>query len=220
MFEAVLFDLDGTFADTAPDLGGALNILLAEDGLPALPLEMLRPHTSSGTRGMLRIGYGVTPDAARFPELSARFLTHYANALCVGSRLFPGIETLICALEAAGTPWGIVTNKPRRFTEPLVNALPLGSRAACVVSGDTTPNPKPAPDSLLFACHALNVSPARTLYVGDDLRDITAGKAAGMPTAAANWGYLGVDHPIETWGADWIVDTPEALLHVRLQDSC
>lgn len=215
MFEAVLFDLDGTFADTAPDLGGALNALLAEDGRPPLPLATLRPHTSAGTRGMLRIGYGLTPEADTYADLAARFLAHYSKGLCVNSKLFPGIEALIDALESRGTPWGIVTNKPRRFTEPLLNALPLGPRAACIVSGDTTARPKPAPDSLLFACDTLNVAPARTLYVGDDLRDITAGKAAGMPTAAAGWGYLGVDHPIDTWGADWIVDSPEALLHIR-----
>ncbi len=220
MFDAVLFDLDGTFADTAPDLGGALNALLHEDGKPPLPLEALRPHTSSGTRGMLRVGYGITPDATPYPELAKRFLTHYGNALCVESRLFPGIETLVCALEAAGKPWGIVTNKPRRFTEPLVQALPLGSRAACIVSGDTTPNPKPAPDSLIFACRQLAIDPARTLYVGDDLRDIEAGRSAGMMTAAAAWGYLGIDHPIESWGADWIVATPEALLHIGLSESC
>ncbi|MBT0961931.1 phosphoglycolate phosphatase [Denitromonas iodatirespirans] len=220
MFEAVLFDLDGTFADTAPDLGAALNTLLQEDGRTPVPLEVLRPHTSAGTRGMLRVGYGLTPDAAPYAALAQRFLAHYSTTLCRQTRLFPGIHTLVCALEARGKRWGIVTNKPKRFTEPLLNALPLGPRAACVVSGDSTPRPKPAPDSLLFACEQLNIAPASTLYVGDDLRDIEAGRAAGMPTAAAAWGYLGLDHPIDSWGADWIVDSPEALLDLCNLESC
>lgn len=220
MFEAILFDLDGTFADTAPDLGAALNTLLQEDGRTPVPLEVVRPHTSAGTRGMLRVGYNLTPDAAPYPALAQRFLAHYSTMLCRQTRLFPGIDTLVCALEARGKRWGIVTNKPKRFTEPLLNALPLGPRAACVVSGDSTPRPKPAPDSLLLACEQLGIAPAQALYVGDDLRDIQAGKAAGMPTAAAAWGYLGLDDPIASWGADWIIDTPVALLDLCQLESC
>jgi len=208
---AVLFDLDGTLADTAPDLALAANLLRAEHDLPELPLATLRPHTSSGARGLLRVAFGLSPTDADYPSYVERFLVHYADNLCVNTRLFDGMAPLLEALEAAAIPWGIVTNKQARYTLPLVAALELDQRACCIVSGDTTARAKPAPDPLLFACRTAGLEPAQTVYVGDDLRDIVAGRAAGMPTVATAWGYLGEEIPIEEWGADHIIDHPREL---------
>jgi len=210
-FKAVLFDLDGTLADTAPDLGAALNQLRAEEGLPPLAHDTLRPHTSAGTRGMLRAGFGVFPGDPAYQTLADRFLTHYMSGLCVDTAVFPELDPVLVALESRNILWGVVTNKPRRFTEPLMEALELTHRCACIVSGDSTPKPKPSPDSLVLAANMLNLAAQDIAYVGDDLRDIQAGQAASMRTIAARWGYLGVDTPIENWQADWIADTPGAL---------
>ncbi len=212
MLDAVFFDLDGTLADTAPDLGGALNRLLAEEGRPALPAATLRPHVSAGTRGLLRIGFGATPADAAYPALARRFLDHYAQALCVGTTLFPGIAAVLDALDANGILWGVVTNKPHRFSLPLMTQLGLEARAAAIVSGDTTANSKPHPEPLLFACTAARVLPSRSLYVGDDRRDIEAGRAAGMRTAIAAYGYLGEEPAIEDWQADATISRPDEIL--------
>ena len=212
MPEAILFDLDGTLADTAPDLGGALNRLRAEFGLAPLPLERLRPVTSEGSRGMLRLGFGLTPHHPDYDEYRQRFLDIYDAALCVHTQLFEGIAPLLDALEARDLPWGVVTNKPERFTLPLIAALGLSERAACVVSGDSAPAPKPAPDPLFLACRMIDRVPDRCLYVGDDARDIEAGRAAGMTTVAVRYGYLGEHLPPEEWGADHLIDHPLDLL--------
>lgn len=209
---AVFFDLDGTLADTAPDLGGALNELLAELGRPALPHHMLRPYVSAGTRGMLGIGLGLTPDHADYPDLAKRFLELYSTRLCVGTRLFDGMAALLDELEHRDIAWGVVTNKSTRFTEPLLDHLGLTRRCAAVVSGDTTPRPKPAPDPLLLACEKAGVSPRETLYAGDDLRDIQAAHAAGTGAIAAAWGYLGDGPAIADWNADAIIAAPLDLL--------
>jgi N-acetyl-D-muramate 6-phosphate phosphatase len=211
---AVFFDLDGTLADTAPDLGGALNELLAEVGRPQLDPATLRPHVSAGTRGMLGIGFGLAPDQPAYPELAKRFLELYAARLCVGTRLFDGMAALLEELERRDIRWGVVTNKPARFTEPLMDCLRLTERMAAIVSGDSTPRPKPAPDSLVLACETAGVSPRLTLYVGDDLRDIQAAHAAGMRAVAAGWGYLGDGLPIGEWNADATIATPLELLDV------
>ncbi len=211
MFQAVLFDLDGTLADTAPDLGCAANAVLAEAGLPPKPLAELRPYTSSGVRGLLMASFGITPEHPDYPRLSTRFLEHYMNALCVHTRLFDGIPLLLDTLEQAGIAWGIVTNKRSRFTDPLVAQLGLTPRTHCVVSGDTTPEAKPSPRPILHACALLGSSPSQTLYVGDDLRDIQAGEAAGCRTAAVSYGYLGHNGPITSWSADFVADHPEIL---------
>lgn len=210
--QCILFDLDGTLADTAPDLGGALNRVLQEEGRPPLPADTTRPIISHGVRGLLRVGFGLTPDDNAYAALAERLLAHYTANICAETRLFDGMDALLATLERDGIHWGIVTNKPTRFTDPLVAALGLTQRAACIVSGDTTARPKPWPDPLLHACTLAAVSPARTLYVGDDIRDIQAGHAAGMPAIAAAWGYLGTDDPIHTWGADAIADTPHTFL--------
>jgi len=212
MPDAVFFDLDGTLADTAPDLAGTLNRLQAEHGLVPTPFETLRPQVSHGVRGMLGTGFGLAPDAPAYPALAARFLALYTESLCVDTRLFPGMAELLDSLEARGITWGIVTNKAERFARPLVDALGLGSRSVCIVGGDTAPRAKPFPDPLLHACKAAGVTPGRCIYVGDDIRDIKAGKAAGMLTLAAAYGYLGSDQPIEAWTADAIIEHPLEIL--------
>lgn len=211
MTEGVFFDLDGTLADTAPDLARAINRVLADHGRTPLPLQALRPHVSSGARGMLRAAFGISPEDPQFQPLARQFLDHYASALCVETRLFEGMHALLEDLESAEIPWGIITNKQSRFTEPLVAALALHERACCVISGDTATRPKPAPDPLLLACERTGLSPHNCLYVGDDPRDIIAGQAAGMRTIAVSYGYLGVDQPIDAWGADEIIHAPQEL---------
>lgn len=210
--KAVLFDLDGTLADTAPDLGGALNDLLGEEGLEPLAPASLRPHTSAGTRGMLRAGFSLAPGDASYERLAERFLARYADRLCVGTKVFDELHPVLNALESRHILWGVVTNKPRRYTEPLLDALHLTSRCACIVSGDSAARPKPAPDPMHLAASLIEIPESQCMYVGDDLRDIQAGAAAGMTTVAVRWGYLGVDTPIEQWGADWIINSPQQLL--------
>lgn len=209
---AVFFDLDGTLADTAPDLGGALNELLAEVGRPALDMAILRPHVSAGTRGMIGVGFGLTPDAAGYAALAKRFLELYAARICSATQLFAGMAELLDELERRGILWGVVTNKPARFTEPLMDALKLSNRCVAIVSGDSTPKPKPAPDSLLLACTTAAVPPRLTLYVGDDLRDVQAAHAAGIRAVAAAWGYLGDGPTIGDWNADAIIAQPPDLI--------
>lgn len=209
---AVLFDLDGTLADTAPDLGRALNTLLSEHGREPVAHERLRIHTSSGARGMIGVGFGLTPASPEYEVLKDRFLALYAEALCVDTRLYPQMDALLATLEARRMPWGIVTNKATRFTEPLVRALALDARAACVVSGDTTPRAKPHPDPLLHAAKLIDVDPRACLYVGDDLRDVQAARSAGMSVLAVRYGYLGDGEPPEAWGADAVIDAPLELL--------
>ncbi|MDD5248571.1 MAG: HAD-IA family hydrolase [Rhodocyclaceae bacterium] len=212
MTAAVLFDLDGTLADTARDLAGALNRLLAEEERAPIPYEMLRPHVSGGARAMLRVGFDLTPADAAYTEFQQRFLAHYESALCVDTVLFDGIAALLDELDARAVAWGIVTNKSQRFTLALAEALGLRRRAACLVSGDSSPRPKPDARPLLLACGLASALPGETLYVGDDLRDIHAGKAAGVTTVAVTYGYLGDGLPIGEWGADHIVDTPAEIL--------
>lgn len=211
MFEAVLFDLDGTLADTAPDLGAATNILLQEEGRPQQLLKALRPYVSQGVQGLLKAGFGIDSTAPDYERLSQRFLEIYTARLCTASQLFAGIPELLDELESRGLQWGIVTNKRMRFTDPLVELLALSPRTRCVVSGDTTAEAKPSPLPILHACKLLNCTPGRTLYVGDDLRDIQAGRAAGCQTVAVSYGYLGHSGPLETWGADLIIDHPAEL---------
>ncbi|MBU1235864.1 MAG: HAD-IA family hydrolase [Gammaproteobacteria bacterium] len=211
---AVFFDLDGTLADTAPDLGGALNELLIEVGRAPMDTAVLRPHVSAGTRGMLGIGFGLKPDDADYPDLAKRFLELYAARICVGTRLFDGMAELLDALERRDILWGVVTNKPARFTEPLIDCLGLTERSAAIISGDSAPKPKPAPDTLLLACEQAGVPPRLTFYVGDDLRDVQAAHAAGMRAIAAAWGYLGDGVPIADWNADATIAAPLNLLDI------
>jgi phosphoglycolate phosphatase len=212
-FDAVLFDLDGTLIDSAPDLAGAANDLRREHGLSDLPYAALRPMVGSGARGMVGIAFGVAPGEPRYDDLRDRFLQRYAERLLQETTVFPRVEALLQALEARQWPWGIVTNKAACYSQPVVTGLHLQHRAAVLISGDTTPHAKPHPAPLLEAARRLGVAPARCVYVGDDQRDIVAGRAAGMATVAAAWGYLGAGEPIAAWGADAVIEQPDALLN-------
>ncbi|EJN07317.1 phosphoglycolate phosphatase [Herbaspirillum sp. YR522] len=207
---AILFDLDGTLADTAPDLAAAANFLRAGRGLPPAPYETLRPVASAGARGLIGAALDIHPGDDRYEELRLRFLDRYAANMTVHSRLFDGIPELLSQLQARGLAWGIVTNKATRLTEPLVPAIGLG-HTGCIVCGDTTPHPKPHPAPLLEAASRLGLAPGDCWYVGDDLRDIQAGRAAGMPTIAAAWGYCGHTEPA-AWNADALLHAPLDLL--------
>lgn len=208
----VLFDLDGTLADTAPDLGLALNIQRERYGLAPLPQETIRPYASHGSRGLLGVGFGLMPTDEKFPILRDEYLNLYDEVFTRQPRLFDGMAEVLNALETAGVQWGVVTNKPRRFTGRLMEALNLAGRASCIVSGDDAERPKPHPDTLLLACKITASEPTSCLYVGDAERDIVAGKAAGMRTVVAGWGYLDAHDVPESWRADFMVDTPQALL--------
>ncbi|MBK9595175.1 MAG: HAD-IA family hydrolase [Rhodocyclales bacterium] len=211
MIDAVLFDLDGTLADTAADLGAVLNRLRSEAGQAPLPAATIRPHVSKGVRGLLGIGFALAPGDDGYAELHQRFLAYYGDSLCVATTLFEGVLGLLASLEAEGIKWGVVTNKTSRYTLPVMAALGLGRRAACIVSGDSSPRPKPAADPLLLASTLAGALPARCLYVGDDLRDMQAARAAGMGAIAAAWGYLGDGLPLDAWGADAIIQSPGEL---------
>ena len=209
---AVLFDLDGTLADTAPDLARALNRVRAAHHLAPVPVEITRPYASSGARGLLKIGFGLDPGDERYETLRLQFLEFYAAEICVDTRLFDGMAELLDQLDQDRLPWGVVTNKAERFTFPLLQGLRLGERAACVVGGDTAARAKPHPDPLLHAAAALQLPPSACLYVGDDLRDVQAARAAGMPVIAAKYGYLGDGGSIESWQADAIIEHPREVL--------
>lgn len=204
MKHLVLFDLDGTLADTAPDLGLALNLQRKRHGLPFLDQDIIRPYASHGSRGLLGIGFGLKPGDADFVAMRDEYLALYDEVFARTPLLFEGMEALLQSIEAAGLGWGVVTNKPRRFSAPLLEALELDQRMACLVCADDAPRPKPYPDSLLLACQQGDVGPENCIYIGDAQRDIEAGMAAGMPTVVALYGYLDqTDRPLE-WGADYV----------------
>ena len=211
MAEAVLFDLDGTLADTAPDLAAALNRLRADQGLAPMPLEQLRPFASAGARGLVHAGFGVKPGDGEYDALREAFLEFYRERPCVETRLFPGIAELLQEFVRRAIPWGVVTNKATRFTERIVSKLGLAPH--CVVCGDTTPHLKPHAAPMLHAAAQLGLPPAACVYLGDDLRDIQAGRAAGMRTVAVDWGY---HHPEsggpEAWNADAVIAHPRDLI--------
>jgi 2-phosphoglycolate phosphatase len=210
--EAVLFDLDGTLADTAGDLAGALNRVRADKGLQAVPAAQLRAHASAGARGLLAAGLGVTPDHADYPALRDAFLAYYADGLAITTRLFDGVAEMLDALEARNVRWGVVTNKAHRYTMPVLEALGLARRAGAIVSGDTTAHPKPHPAPLLHAAETLGVAPSACVYVGDDLRDVVAGNSAGMSTLVADYGYLGESGSSEGWPATGWIAAPLGVL--------
>ena len=209
---AVLFDLDGTFADTAPDLAYALNETLRQFGARPLPFEAIRPHVSHGATALVRLGFGLEPGTAPFEARRQVLLDVYAANLCRGTRPFDGIPEVLDGLEANGMPWGIVTNKPAWLTDPLMAGLGLAERAGCIVSGDTTANRKPHPEPILHACARIGVAPTECVYVGDAERDIEAGRRAGTATLAATFGYLQDQEDPSLWGADALVDHPRGLL--------
>ncbi|HZW13956.1 MAG TPA: HAD-IA family hydrolase [Noviherbaspirillum sp.] len=207
---AVLFDLDGTLADTAPDLAAAINSVRVARGLAPTPYELLRPVASAGARGLIGVAFGLKPEDAGFNDLRTTFLDNYEAAIAVGTTLFEGVTAMLASLEERNIRWGIVTNKPARFTDQLVPQIGL-EKAQCVISGDTTAHAKPHPAPLLEAVSRLSLRPQDCWYVGDDLRDIQAGHAAEMATIAAAWGYCGHVEP-SGWGADALIATPLDLL--------
>ncbi len=211
MTQAVLFDLDGTLVDTAPDLGYALNCMRATRGMPALPLAATRSFTSMGARGMLGVGLDVTPQHADYASMREEFLDIYERNLCRESRLFPAMAELLTELEHRGLLWGVVTNKAERYTYPLLDLLGVRSRAACIIGGDTTGKTKPDPAPMFEATRRMGVAPQECIYVGDDRRDMQAGRAAGMKVVVAKFGYLNGNDP-ETWDADAMIDQPLDLL--------
>jgi len=209
---AVLFDLDGTLADTAADLAAALNRVREDRELPPLPVAQLRPHASDGTRGMLGAGLGVQRGDAEWETLKEAFLDYYGSNLAVHSRLFPGADDALSGIEKRGLVWGVVTNKVARFTLPLLKRLGIGSRAGVVVCGDTTSEVKPHPAPLLHAATALRVAPERCVYVGDAPRDVAAARAAGMAALVARYGYIAPDIAPEAWAPDGLIDSLAELL--------
>ena len=217
--KAVLFDLDGTLVDTAPDLGGALNLLLRRYDKPELPLSRSRPLVSMGARGMLEIGFGLTPIHAEYEAMKTEYLALYEANLCRDTRLFDGMQNLLTTLEQRAIPWGIVTNKHSRFTLPLLAALNLDRRTQCIISGDSVAQPKPHPGGLLAAADVLSVTPSTDIvYVGDDERDIQAALAAKMTPVVARYGYLGNGNPPTKWGAKLYIDYPLELLQTLAID--
>ena len=209
---AVLFDLDGTLIDSAPDLGAAADKMRIDRGLPSLPYELYRPLAGAGARGMLKIAFDMAPEHPDYPAMREEFFVNYENAMTVRTYAFDGVAQLLDTLVHHQLAWGIVTNKMARFTDPLVAAMPLLAKAQAVVSGDTTPHAKPHPEPLFEAARRLRLPPEVCLYVGDDERDIVAGREAGMTTVAATYGYMGEQLDHSHWGADLEIDSPLALI--------
>jgi phosphoglycolate phosphatase len=212
--QAVLFDLDGTLIDSAPDLGAAADKLRTDRGLPSLPLEMYRPLAGAGARGMLKVAFDMDPTHADYEDLREAFFRNYEIAMTERTYAFDGVGDLLQALRSKGLKWGVVTNKMARFTDPLTAAMSLFETADTIISGDTTAHAKPHPEPLLEAARRLQLPPTHCLYVGDDERDIVAARAAGMLSVAATYGYLGEKSDVSAWGADWRIDAPLDLLHI------
>jgi phosphoglycolate phosphatase len=213
-FKSVFFDLDGTLADTAPDLAAAANKMLIDRQMEPLPMQTMRHLASSGARGMIHAAFGIGHEDPRFEDFKEEFLSNYEQAIHVHTDLFPSMNDLLNLLDEHQVPWGIVTNKHERFTIPLVKSLGLDQRTNAIVSGDTTPFAKPHPAPILLAVSQKQVDATSAVYIGDDLRDVQAGKAAGMKTIAAAYGYCGDHQPPESWAADFIVYEPKDLTSI------
>ena len=206
--QAVLFDLDGTLIDSAPDLGAAVDKMRVDRGMPSLPLLHYRPMAGAGARGMIALAFGFTPEHPEYDAMKEEFFRNYEACMTKRTFAFEGVVQMIDALVAAPLPWGVVTNKSKRFAEPLTQAMPLFKTAAVVISGDTTPYAKPHPEHLFEAARRLGIDPTACVYVGDDERDIVAGHAAGMKTVAATYGYLGVQSDVQKWQAHANIQSP------------
>lgn len=208
----ILFDLDGTLVDTAPDLGYALNLQRERHGLAPLPQCDIRPYASHGSKGLLAVGFNLVPEDGRFPAMREEYLNLYDQVFTRSPVLFDGIAEVLQEIEQRRIPWGIVTNKPRRFSEPLIKAMQLDQRVSCLVCGDDTVRAKPHPDTLLMACKMTGIKAGNCVYVGDAERDIQAGRAAGMKTIVALFGYIDADDNPGKWGADAMISSPAELL--------
>ena len=209
--QAVLFDLDGTLIDSAPDLGAAVDQMRVDRGMPSLPLVHYRPMAGAGARGMIGLAFGFTPEHPDYDAMKEEFFRNYEACMTQRTFAFEGVVQMIDALVAAQLPWGVVTNKSKRFAEPLTQAMPLFKTAAVVISGDTTPFAKPHPEPLFEAARRLGIAPSACVYVGDDERDIVAGLAAGMKTVAATYGYLGTQSDVQKWQAHAHIQSPREL---------
>lgn len=212
MIEAVLFDLDGTLADTALDLGGALNTLLKHHGFPEKTMAQIRPHASHGANGLLKMGAGITTDHPEHAAWRKEYLEEYGRCYADKTVLFDGVNDLLLVLAQRGIQWGIITNKPAQFTDVLVPKLHFAIPPAVVVSGDTCGEAKPSIKPMLYACEQINVNPQNCLYLGDAERDMLAAKNAGMQAVLVNWGYIGPDDDVETWLQDFSINQPADLL--------
>jgi phosphoglycolate phosphatase len=211
-FDAILFDLDGTLIDSAPDLGAAADKMRVDRGMESLPFDLYRPLAGTGARGMLGVAFGITPDHSDFQAMREEFFCNYEADLTARTVVFDGVMDLVDKLTLRGMPWGVVTNKSERFALPLSRQLPLFRQCRVLIGGDTTPYAKPHPEPLFEAARRLAVDPVRCLYVGDDLRDVQAARAAGMAAAVASYGYLGEAGDPAGWGADFVLDEPLGLL--------
>ncbi|MCZ6802775.1 MAG: HAD-IA family hydrolase [Proteobacteria bacterium] len=211
MIDSILFDLDGTLADTAPDLANALNAIRLTHNLPELPLEIIRPSVSPGGNAMIKLAFDLEEGDPGFDNIRDQFLNHYLKNIAQETRLFDGMEELLLSLESENKTWGIVTNKSSWLTDPLIEALSLEKRAACVVSGDTTQHRKPHPAPILHACNLIQSDPAATIYIGDAQRDIEAGRRAGTKTLIALYGYIDKDENTDSWCADGMVSSPHEI---------
>ena len=212
MISSVFFDLDGTLADTAPDLAAALNQVLHEQGKPTLPMESIRPSVSLGGNAMVKLAFSIEEEDPEFDGLRIRFLDIYQQRLHQDTQVFPGIDAVLDYLEGKNMTWGVVTNKPEWLTNPVMDQLKLTQRAACIISGDTTEYSKPHPGSMLHACEVAQCDPETSLYVGDALRDIEAGRAAGMKTLTADYGYIANNENPDDWNADGKISKPEEII--------
>jgi phosphoglycolate phosphatase len=212
--DAVLFDLDGTLIDSAPDLGAAADKMRTDRGLPSLAAELYRPMAGAGARGMLGVAFGLTPEHPDYESMREEFFVNYERCMTERTYAFAGVAELIGHLLERDLAWGVVTNKMQRFTEPLTRAMPLFASARAIISGDTTPHAKPHPAPLFEAARRLGLHPQRCVYVGDDERDIVAGQAAGMATVAATYGYLGQKTDVSRWGAHATINSPVELLQL------
>jgi len=209
MVAAVLFDLDGTLVDTAPDMANSLNLLLQEQGEATLDHEIIRPHVSNGSVALVKLGFGDALAADRLETLKKRYLEIYQDNIHINSCLFPGMEALLNTIESSGKKWGVVTNKPSWLTEPLLISMGLAERSGCMVSGDTTEQRKPHPEPMYHACDLIGIDASECVYIGDARRDIEAGNNANMKTIAASYGYIGDWENINDWGADIVISRPE-----------
>lgn len=212
MINTLLFDLDGTLLDTAPDLAHALNTLLTEQQQPTLPFEKIRPVVSYGGKGLIKLGFGLDEKSPRYGALRARLLAIYESAIAAQTTLFDGMEEVLQCLESRNMRWGIITNKPSWLTEPLLKQIDLYERSACIVSGDTLAESKPHPAPLLHASKLCQRRVDECIYIGDAERDIQAGQRAGMKTMVASYGYIPANEDILTWKADWVIDRPTDIL--------
>jgi 2-phosphoglycolate phosphatase len=211
---AVLFDLDGTLIDSAPDLGAAADGMRVRRGMASKPQAEYRPHVGSGARGMLQVAFGMDTQHGDYERYKEEFFFHYESCMTQRTRPFEGVDQLVAALLGRGLRWGVVTNKAQRFTIPITRTMGLFDSASAVISGDTTPHAKPHPEPLLEAARRLSLLPAQCIYVGDDERDIRAGRSAGMGTVAARYGYLGAGADVASWGADAEISSPLQVLQL------